>query len=424
MHLHIQPEELPALPPAVHTTLLESAAPTLVILLLVLMILGSYVIRRLAIGPFHDEEMDERGIGGLTSRGMRHVFAWFMRPIWRALASASVPPNAITALSLVLALTAGIAAASGHFALAGWLFVAGGALDFLDGRLARETGKATRSGAALDSVVDRYSDAALLVGLSWYYGGTWVLGIALLALTGSFLVPYVRARGEALGVVMKDVGVMQRPERVLLLGLGVALAPILQSIVAPDEAKPSYHLAAAALAIVAVFSHWTAAQRLRYLVVALGFPRLRVKFKGVTVRVVVIGAFAVAFDYSMMHAFVAEGLFSLPIATAFAYLAGAVVGVAGAWSSLVQGMERQFVKRAVFVAGTSALLNTGGVAAAAVLAADMDYHVVWLIVRAVVLTAWTVPLLGQFGVQPPARPAFTTTRASLPESSLARAPRF
>jgi phosphatidylglycerophosphate synthase len=424
MHLHIHPEELPALPPAVHTTVLESAAPTLVILAVVFVILGSYAVRRLVIGPFHDEEMDERGIGGLTSRGMRHVFAWFMRPLWRALASASVPPNAITALSLVLAMTAGAAAASGHFALAGWLFVAGGALDFLDGRLARETGKATRSGAALDSVVDRYSDAALLVGLSWYYGGTWVLGVALLALTGSFLVPYVRARGEALGVVMKDVGVMQRPERVLLLGLGVALAPILQALVAPDEPRPSYHLAAIALSIVALFSHCTAAQRLRYLVVALGFPRVGMRLKDLASRVVVIGAFAVVFDYSMMHALVAENLLSLTAATGFAYVVGAVVALAAAWGAFVQGPGRQFVKRAVFVAGTSALLNVGGVAAAAVLTGDMDYRVQWIIVRAVVLIAWTVPLLGQFGVQHKPRAVFTATRPSLPESTLARAPRF
>lgn len=423
MPLHSKPEELIALPPAVHPTLVESAAPTLVILFCVLAILASYAIRRLVIGPFHDEEMDERGVGGLTSRGMRHVFAWFMRPLWRALASASVPPNAITAMSLVLAATAGLAAASGHFALAGWLFVAGGVLDFLDGRLARESGKATRSGAALDSVVDRYSDSALLVGLSWYYGGSWVLGIALLALTGSFLVPYVRARGEALGVAMKDVGFMQRPERVLLLGLGVAFAPIFQVVVAPDEPRPSYHLAAAALAIVAVFSHWTAAQRLRYLMVALGFT-LRPRLKGLASRVFVIGAFAVAFDYSTMHAFVSEELLSVPTATGLAYLVGAVVGVAGAWGSLVEGMGRQFVKRAAFVAGTSALLNMGGVAAAAVLIEGLDYRAAWIVVRAVVLTAWTVPLLGQFGVQPAPRAVFTKTRAALPETSLARAPRY
>jgi phosphatidylglycerophosphate synthase len=383
--------------------------PTLVILLVVCVILASYATRRLVVGPYHDEEMEERGASGLTSRWMRHVFAWFMRPVWRALAAAAVPPNAITALSLVLALTAGFAAALGHFALAGWLFVAGGVLDFLDGRLARETGKATRSGAALDSVVDRYSDSALLVGLCWYYGGSWVLGLALLALTGSFLVPYVRARGEALGIVMRDVGLMQRPERVLLLGLGVALAPLMQALVAPDEPKPSYHLAAGALALVAVFSHWTAAQRLRHLVLALGFTRLRTRLKGLASRVFVIGAFAVAFDYSAMHALVSENLLSAPVATGLAYLVGAIVGVAGAWGSLVHGMERQFMKRALFVVGTSAFLNMGGVAAAAVLIEEMDYRVAWIVVRAVVLTAWTVPLLGQFTPASPSHAAPTST---------------
>jgi phosphatidylglycerophosphate synthase len=424
MHLHTQPEELPALPPAVHTTVLESALPTLVILGGVCVILASYAIRRLVIGPYRDEEMDERGASGLTTRWMRHLFAWFMRPVWRALASAAVPPNAITALSLVLASTAGLAAALGHFALAGWLFVAGGVLDFLDGRLAREMGKVTRSGAALDSVVDRYSDSALLVGLCWYYGSSWVLGLALLALTGSFLVPYVRAKGEALGVAMKDVGVMQRPERVMLLGLGVALAPLLQAVVAPDEPKPSYHLAAGALAVVAIFAHWTAAQRLKYLVLALGSTRLSTRLQGLASRVFVIGAFAVAFDYSTMHALVSEDLFSAAAATGLAYVVGAVVGVAAAWGSLVQGMERQFMKRTLFVVGTSALLNMGGVAAAAVLLGGLDYRVAWVITRAVVLAAWTVPLLGQFGVQTVPRAVSTAARPALSETTLARAPRF
>ena len=176
------PEETRALPAAVRMALLEAAAPSIVILCGVLAVFASYGVRRLLVGPYHDDEMDERGLGGLTSRGMRHVFAWFMRPIWRVLAAASVPPNAITTLGLVLALMAGLAAASGHFVLAGWLFIAGGALDFLDGRIARATGEATGSGAALDSVVDRYSEAALLSGLCWYYGGTKFLAIAVRAI--------------------------------------------------------------------------------------------------------------------------------------------------------------------------------------------------------------------------------------------------
>ena len=82
------------------------------------------------------------------------------------------------------------------------------------------------------------------------------------------------------------------------------------------------------------------------------------------------------------------------------------------------------MKRAAFVAGTSALLNMGGIAMAAVLMDGLDYRFAWVIVRAIVLTAWTVPLLGQFGVQPAPRAVFATTRAELAETNLARAPRF
>jgi len=102
--------------------------------------------------------------------------------LWRGLAALSIPPNAVTSLTLGFSVAIGLAASRGHFGLAGWLFIGAGALDFLDGRIARATGEATGSGAALDSVVDRYSEAALLSGLCWYYGGTKFLAIAVRAI--------------------------------------------------------------------------------------------------------------------------------------------------------------------------------------------------------------------------------------------------
>ena len=112
----------------------------------------------------------------------------------------------------------------GQFSLGGWLYLCSGACDFLDGRLARITGKSSASGAALDSILDRYSEAAMLIGLAWYYRESWVLLPVLAFLAGSFLVPYVRARGEGLGLHLK-VGLMQRPERVVVLGVAVVFSP-------------------------------------------------------------------------------------------------------------------------------------------------------------------------------------------------------
>lgn len=224
-----------------------------------------YAARTRRHGHFKDEEMDDRGLGGLFHRTVRHFFAWLMRPLWRGLVAAGVSPNAITTLALGLSLSAGVAVAFGRFAAGGWLFMVAGALDFLDGRVARAAGRATRSGAVLDSVIDRYSESALLVGLAWYYRGSTALLAALLALTGSLFVPYVRARGEALHVVMKEVGFMQRAERVVLLGSGVALAPVIQALFFPGETPPGYHLAIFVMWVLAVTSHVTALQRLLFL---------------------------------------------------------------------------------------------------------------------------------------------------------------
>ncbi|HEY3500040.1 MAG TPA: CDP-alcohol phosphatidyltransferase family protein, partial [Polyangiaceae bacterium] len=253
---------------------LTAAGPALFLIAYFAVAAVAYAARRVLRGQFHDEEMETRPGGGLSGLAIRHFFAWTMRPWWRVLARVRFPPNVITSLSLALALAAGVGVAAGRFALGGWLFVSSGALDFLDGRVARSTGRTTASGAVLDSILDRYVESALLVGLAWYYRDSWVLVACLFALTGSLLVPYVRARGEAAGVRMADVGFMQRPERVLLLAAGTALSPILEVWLAPGDPHPPHRMAIVAVVILAVGSHWTAVQRTRGLFGALDGVRL------------------------------------------------------------------------------------------------------------------------------------------------------
>src|SRR5688572_14931006 len=250
--------------------ILSAAGPVLFLLAYFGVAAIAYQGLRLWRGPFQDEEMVLRTSGGFASRRVKHFFAWTMRPWWTLLARVGFPPNAITSLSFALALAAAVSVAAGRFALGGWLFVMAGVLDFIDGRVARSTGRSSPSGAALDSVLDRYVECALIAGLCWYYRQGWVLVPCLLALTGSMLVPYVRARGESLGVSLKEVGFMQRPERVLLLGAGTALSPILEVIVAPNDPHPPHRLAIATLVVLAVTSHATALQRLSQLLRALG----------------------------------------------------------------------------------------------------------------------------------------------------------
>jgi len=139
-------------------------------------------------------------------------------------------PNALTIVGSVLTASVGILVANGWFTAAGvclWIF---SATDTLDGALARATDRVTTFGAFLDSVCDRVAEACVFFGLLWYYQSTGnTLGVALtyIALVGSLMVSYSRARAEGVGLQAAEVGWFQRPERIIALGIGLLLAPIL-----------------------------------------------------------------------------------------------------------------------------------------------------------------------------------------------------
>jgi CDP-diacylglycerol--glycerol-3-phosphate 3-phosphatidyltransferase len=147
----------------------------------------------------------------------------------RFLGRLGLTPNALTIIGSLLTASVGLMAAQGWFVAAGlclWLF---SATDTLDGALARATNRVSTFGAFLDSVCDRYAEAAVFFGLLWYYQSAGnPLGVALtyLALVGSLMVSYARARAEGVGLQAADVGWFQRPERIILLGLAFLLAPV------------------------------------------------------------------------------------------------------------------------------------------------------------------------------------------------------
>jgi phosphatidylglycerophosphate synthase len=371
-----------------------AAGPVLILLVYFGVAAVAYQAKRILRGPFLDEEMVTRADGGFASRRVKHFFAWTMRPFWTVLARVGFPPNAITSLSFAFALGAAVATAAGRFALGGWLFVIAGALDFLDGRVARTTGRTSPSGAALDSVLDRYVESALLAGLAWYYRHSWVLAPCLLALTGSLLVPYVRARGESLGVSLKEVGFMQRPERVLLLGAGTALSPILEVLVAPDDPHPPHRLAIATLVVVAVSSHATALQRLYQLIQALGGgrgPGLGQPLKVASMQVV-----ATVADFAVASAIVYGARGYPSVATILGCGVGAIVSFV---LTRIVAFESQAAwlpqaGRYAFVSAGTAALNGGGVALLA--AVNAPFWLAWSLTRAIVFATWSYPLQRDF----------------------------
>jgi phosphatidylglycerophosphate synthase len=141
----------------------------------------------------------------------------------RKLVAAGLTPDFITFVSLALGLGSGVAFATSALVAGGLMVLVGGILDALDGAMARDAGTRSARGAFFDSVCDRYAEVAAFGGLAIHYAGSpAMLAIILAALTGAYMTSYARARGEALGVTVAEVGLVQRPQRVLLVG-GAAL---------------------------------------------------------------------------------------------------------------------------------------------------------------------------------------------------------
>ncbi len=183
----------------------------------------------------------------------RIISSHFAPPLARLLARTHVTPNALTWMGFII--TAGAAAliVTGHNLAAGIVALLAGSFDTLDGALARLTGRVTRFGAVLDSTLDRLSEAVLLLALLAVFAreqqADWSLltGIALL---GSLMVSYLRARMEGLGVACKT-GFFTRPERVIILALGLLLSHFNYALVA-------------AVGLLALLSFITVIERLVY----------------------------------------------------------------------------------------------------------------------------------------------------------------
>ncbi|MBN1423862.1 CDP-alcohol phosphatidyltransferase family protein [Candidatus Fermentibacteria bacterium] len=159
----------------------------------------------------------------MTVAEWKHRFREGIEPLGRALVRIGITANGVTAAGAVLCLVAGVCLFRGQFRLGLLFFVAGGCCDFIDGAVARAGGTVSAFGAFLDSVLDRYSEMFLYVGLMGWFIRCGEMTVALAsagALAGSLLVSYARARAEGVGFSCSE-GVAQRPERLMLLGVGL-----------------------------------------------------------------------------------------------------------------------------------------------------------------------------------------------------------
>lgn len=167
----------------------------------------------------------------------------------------SLPPDLITLLGLLASLTAAVfylQATSASILIGALYLVLSGYFDVADGFIAKKKRATTKFGALLDSVADRYSDAIIVGAL--IVGGLADPLIGIAALAGFFLVSYVRARAEALGVMMVTIGLAERAERLLIL-IGASIVAALTS------PKTVMNLA---VIVLAILTHFTVVQRMVY----------------------------------------------------------------------------------------------------------------------------------------------------------------
>ena len=187
----------------------------------------------------------------LIPESLQNGFVNLLTPLIKILARWGINPNSFTLAGLIITSMAAVAFIMGHLHLGGFLILLGGLCDTIDGSLARFANKVTRFGAMFDSAVDRYSEFVMFFGMVVYF----VMSkdyptsvVAFFALCGSIMVSYSRARAESLGFDSR-VGIMQRPERIVFLGLG--------ALIHPGALK-------FAIWLVAIFANFTALQRIRH----------------------------------------------------------------------------------------------------------------------------------------------------------------
>lgn len=185
----------------------------------------------------------------MISEKLGHRLDHILSRIARVLFGESIHPHFLTFTGLVFNVLAGICLGVGYWVMGGVLICLGGFFDLLDGAVARVFNRVTKFGGFLDSVIDRYSDTILLIGVIWYFAQHRDLGytfLALIVLMGSLLIPYSRAKAEVF-LSRCNIGLMERAERTILLALG-SLFDVMEIV----------------LWVLAIFTHITVIQRIHY----------------------------------------------------------------------------------------------------------------------------------------------------------------
>jgi len=208
-----------------------------------------------------EKYLDKRHHSKLLNKWMKEYWYWLTSPVERMALKLRLTPNFFTTLGFILSLGSAAAFYYGRLGLAGWLMIIGGSCDMFDGRIARATGLGSKSGAFYDSVMDRYGELVVFAGLAALYRDSWVFWFVIAGIIGATMVSYNRARGQAVGIDC-DVGAMQRPERIVYLGVGAVFSPVLAYLTKPYLNLNPDFLLVMAIVLIGIMTNTTAIYRL------------------------------------------------------------------------------------------------------------------------------------------------------------------
>ncbi|MFQ5738799.1 MAG: CDP-alcohol phosphatidyltransferase family protein [Acidobacteriota bacterium] len=183
-------------------------------------------------------------ISDRIGQGAQVILGWIVR----TLTVLRIRPNHLTFSGFVGSILTALAFSQGKFRVAGVILIIAGLFDMVDGMVARSAKAETPFGAFFDSVMDRYSDLIMYLGLMIYYGSLGRINYVVLVgvvMMGSVMTSYARARAESL-IPSCKVGFLERPERIVLLIIG------------------SFYFMDPVLWVIAVLSNWTVVHRILY----------------------------------------------------------------------------------------------------------------------------------------------------------------
>lgn len=222
-----------------------------------------YAVRERILGNAPvDDEVAGRGRSAILGGTLRQGFAWTAGPVERFFLRSGASPDALTLAGAAMGAAGAVAVAAGDLTVGGLAVLGASAFDFLDGRIARTRGLSNAAGEFLDSTVDRYSDAFCFGAAAFLMRDEpWSLAAALVAFGATAVVPYARAKAEALGIQLRS-GLMQRPERVVLYSAAAIFSGPLDALW-PAWVGSRHPTFAVAIAVLAVATTGTALARTR-----------------------------------------------------------------------------------------------------------------------------------------------------------------